>query len=258
MTATFRLPPTDRDFEIYQAVQIDGQTTRAAAETHNLSQTRIRQVVCRVIEWIAETLPAETDLGQAKAVQLARHIAADRFQSYLEQAMDLWRKEASPKHMGTLLRITFAQVRLGLVSGQIGGLIADAIEGEEVQGPTSKVQSRTLDLGPETLDDSPPPSGDCSIQSNSPSHSSHLVALPTEDQPTTTSSSPTTCASPAASSKTETSPLAPTHRPLLTHTPSLAVTQLRVAPDAPAEVTLEAIGRRRLEKKRRTLQGAAQ
>jgi hypothetical protein len=36
------------------------------------------QLVKRVVTWLAETLPPETDLQREKQVQLARHIAADQ------------------------------------------------------------------------------------------------------------------------------------------------------------------------------------
>ena len=40
-----KLPPTDRDFEIYEAVHIRHQSTWLLADRHRISQTRVRQIV---------------------------------------------------------------------------------------------------------------------------------------------------------------------------------------------------------------------
>ena len=42
-----KLPPTDRDFEIYEAVHIRHQSTWLLADRHRISQTRVRQIIRR-------------------------------------------------------------------------------------------------------------------------------------------------------------------------------------------------------------------
>ena len=44
-----QLPPTERDFEIYHQNQINRCSTRAVAEDFAISQTRVRQIVARVL-----------------------------------------------------------------------------------------------------------------------------------------------------------------------------------------------------------------
>jgi hypothetical protein len=74
-----KLPPTERDFDIYEAVHIAGYPTREQAEKHDISQTRIRQIVRRVIEWLGEVIPPQAKIAKEQLSHLARQIAADRF-----------------------------------------------------------------------------------------------------------------------------------------------------------------------------------
>ena len=85
MSTTLKLPPTDRDFEIYDAVHIAGCSTYSQADKHQISQTRVRQIVRRVIEWLGEVLPPQTKVAKEQETHLARQIAADRFQRQYEQ-----------------------------------------------------------------------------------------------------------------------------------------------------------------------------
>src|SRR5436190_23388922 len=124
-----KLPPTDRDFEIYDAIHIACSSTRCQANLHHISQTRVRQIVRRVIEWLGEVLPPQTKVAKEQETHLARQIAADRFQRQLEQATTFWDMTQDVKYAGLRIRLTTAQARLGVVGGLIDGLAADAIEG---------------------------------------------------------------------------------------------------------------------------------
>ena len=68
MSATFKLPPTERDFEIYEAVHIAHRSTYSQAEKHQISQTRVRQIVRRVVEWLGEVLPPQADVAKEDEV----------------------------------------------------------------------------------------------------------------------------------------------------------------------------------------------
>jgi len=74
------LPPSGRDFQIYQRLLLDGASTRQLAADFSLSQTRIRQIFQRVAHWLAQSLPASCEATDAAWLRLAQHIAADRLQ----------------------------------------------------------------------------------------------------------------------------------------------------------------------------------
>jgi len=124
-----KLPPSERDFEIYDAIHIACSSTRCQAELHHISQTRVRQIIRRVIEWLGEVLPPQTKVAKEQETHLARQIAADRFQRQLEQITALWDATLDTKFASIRIRLTTAQARLGVVGGLIDGLAADAIEG---------------------------------------------------------------------------------------------------------------------------------
>jgi hypothetical protein len=148
MSSTFKLPPSERDFEIYEAVHISGCSTWSQADKHQISQTRVRQVICRVVEWLGEVLPPQAKIAKEQETHLARQIAADRFQRQYEQATTFWNETQESKYAGLRMRITTAQARLGVVGGILDGLAADAIEGIPVpvwQAPAAPVGRRSPD-----------------------------------------------------------------------------------------------------------------
>src|SRR5437870_7790596 len=85
-TLSRKLPPAERDFEIYEAVHIAGCSTWSQARKHEISQTRVRQVVRRVVEWLGEVLPPQAKVAREQETHLARQIAAGRFQHQYEEA----------------------------------------------------------------------------------------------------------------------------------------------------------------------------
>jgi len=129
MSSAFRLPPSQRDFEVYFKVAFYSVSTWRTAELFNISQTRVRQLVTLVGDWVAENLP---DFGEAdlqKQVRLAQHVAANRLEHQYEQAMNFWNAEGDPKHLRQATRIAVAQARLGIVAGRVHALAADVTEG---------------------------------------------------------------------------------------------------------------------------------
>jgi hypothetical protein len=124
-----RLPPTSRDFDIYQAVHVEGVSTRAMAARHEISQTRVRQVVKRVAEWVAVALPPQSDVRKERQAALAQHLAADRLHFAYQELMELWRQTKETKYLGQTIRLSFAQAKLGVIPGAAAGLIADAEDG---------------------------------------------------------------------------------------------------------------------------------
>jgi hypothetical protein len=170
MSAALRLLPSGRDFFVYERIVVDLVSTRQVAEEADISQTRVRQIAGRVIEWLGETLPADTELSEAAQFRAGRQIAADRLEAHYREAARKWRSTDQPKFAGLAIRIIAAQVRLPVVAGKYEALMADVLEGPltEEQEPTTKSKTAerrkskvgsnrpgdrpsTLDLRPATL-----------------------------------------------------------------------------------------------------------
>jgi len=185
MSAAFRLPPSKRDFEVFFKVMFHSVSTWRAAELHNISQTRVRQLVTLVGDWVAENLP---DLGEAdlkKQVRLAQHVAANRLEHQYESAMNFWSAEGDPKHLRQATRIALAQARLGVVAGRVHALAADVTEGPLELGDEIPASGADIPVcrDNDTADKNVCPTspvGDCSPDSNrdagSDEHSADEIA----------------------------------------------------------------------------------
>ncbi len=91
------LPPSERDFGVYEAVVVECASTRTAAEQFGLSQTRIVQIRDRVIEWIGANVPLTPRLDPRQRLQLASDVAGRRLQYFLTEAMEAWRQSQGPQ-----------------------------------------------------------------------------------------------------------------------------------------------------------------
>ncbi|MBW8885120.1 MAG: sigma-70 family RNA polymerase sigma factor, partial [Planctomycetia bacterium] len=149
-----KLPPTERDFDVYEAVHIAGYPTREQSQKYDISQTRVRQIVRRVIEWLGEVIPPQAKIAKEQQSHLARQIAADRFNLQYAEASTSWYQSGDLKFAGLRIRLTHAHARLGLPGSLIGGLAADAIEGLEVPAyvPPPDTQARSASEGPGSQD----------------------------------------------------------------------------------------------------------
>jgi len=229
-----------------------GLSTRLVAEDHGISQTRVRQIVGRVLDWIAATLPDKPEADEKQELRLAQHIAADRIQQLYSELMLLWRQRHEPKFMGQLMRITLAAGRLGVIPGTIDALAADAIEGPYCGAGVSPAShynptENTALNQPDTRPTNPPP-GDCSpisAVSNPAPHNAETALVTKSFEPETSDAADAGSASGRTAAITNA-------RPLLSTTARLPVTGLHIAPDQPGAVTLDAICRRLEEKKRGT------
>src|SRR5206468_5184952 len=106
---SLQFPPSYRDFQIYQRVVVEAVSTRQAAGEFSLSQTRIRQLVQRVSQWLTDNLPPQSDMTDAAYLRHAQHVAADRLSFFYCQAMDGWRAERQMKYFSMAIRIALAQ-----------------------------------------------------------------------------------------------------------------------------------------------------
>jgi hypothetical protein len=259
MSVSFQLSPTYRDFQIYQRVVIEGATTRQAAGEFSRSQTRIRQIVQRVSQWLSANLPPQDEATDAAYLRHAQHVVADRLTYFYSLAMDGWRAERQVKYFNMAMRVALAQSKLVVLPGTIECLAADAIEGplpEEVQSRgtreagLSKVQGHdnvttTLDLGPGTLD-SCPPVRDCSSAPEKTKPAEESSAAPTVAKPTAPSSSTDLPSARAAARRAFLAPAQPA--PL---TGDLPVTELKITPQQLGLASQKKLSRRERRKLQR-------
>ena len=94
--STAEMPPSERDFLVFQAVAFGGTSTRQAAAEFGVSQTRIMQIRQHVAQWIARSVPEGLDLTPMQRLRLAAHIAEGRVDFLYSQAMDAWRASQKP------------------------------------------------------------------------------------------------------------------------------------------------------------------
>jgi hypothetical protein len=190
MTTTRMLPPTPRDLDIHRLALIERASTRHIAEKYGLSQTRVRQIIYRVCDWLAETLPLKTDARKEQEANLAQHLAAAQLNHQIEQLQILWDQTFNPKYIRQQTRIITALARLGTIPGAIDSLAADITdnvvpspnvvpsgpEGADAEhdfhsDSTSHTDSVSTRPSPHDsvsdLPHSPPPFEDCSPEINS-------------------------------------------------------------------------------------------
>src|SRR5262245_30892656 len=189
MRTALSLPPTERDFRIYERVVLTGVSTRQAAGEFGLSQTRIRQLVQRVSQWLTETLPPHDDATDAAHLRYARHVAADRLEYFYSEAMHGWRLVQQPKYLGLAIRVLTAQSKLPVLPGTLDALAADAIEGaldDRRVGPASAApQARSTSAGPPPTSPFAPPSRDCSPSTTTPPKPAAMPAHASASNPPT-------------------------------------------------------------------------
>jgi hypothetical protein len=84
-----KLPPSVRDFEIYRFVKFECNSTREAAHEFHLSQTRVRQVMARVIEFLIESAPHGDDdeEGASQRLYVAEQLAREQLDYLYQRAM---------------------------------------------------------------------------------------------------------------------------------------------------------------------------
>jgi hypothetical protein len=85
------LPPSERDFQIFERVAVEGASTRAVAEQFGLSQTRVVQIRDRTAEWIGSEVGESLRLDALQRLRLAAHIASQRIDYLYAEAMQAWR-----------------------------------------------------------------------------------------------------------------------------------------------------------------------
>lgn len=94
------LPPSSRDLELYEFVAVQNHTTREAASAFGISQTRVRQVLARVVEFLVQAVPGDDDERTAEQKLAAAQWAAGMRLDFLySQALTMWRKSQEPTQL---------------------------------------------------------------------------------------------------------------------------------------------------------------
>jgi len=176
------LPPSTRDFEIHRAHLVEHVSTRSLADKHHISQTRVRQIVHRVTQWLIATLPLNTEAELEREALFARRLAADQLNHQIERLETLWSATCDPKYFRQQARAIISLGRLGVVPGAIDAVAADAEQrGADIpvcqDGEMERQSDRENECGsqaeniiPPSLSrsvspSSAPPPGDCSLSS---------------------------------------------------------------------------------------------
>ena len=181
------LPPSERDFQVFESVAIDGASTRQAAAEFGVSQTRIMQIRRHVAEWMGAEVPLNPRLTPVQRLRVAAEIAERRADHLYSQAMEGWRASQQPltslrrgrlgdemqktrerhgdtRYLWAAMRISERQTHL---SGTICKVLADADAAREGAAREGKAPAEpwVQDSGfgvQEEQQESNPPVRDCS------------------------------------------------------------------------------------------------
>src|SRR4051794_40377376 len=99
------LPPTERDSEIHRQILVEYHSTRTIAGRHNISQIRVRQVIDRVSQWLAATIPVKTELDRDAETRLAQHLAAEQLRHRCLELRAWWDGTNDPKYLRHQTRV---------------------------------------------------------------------------------------------------------------------------------------------------------
>jgi len=136
-----QLPPSDRDFAVFEEVVVARGTTREAAAKFSISQTRVCQILDRVWEFSRQTLPGDApELSSEQMQRAAQLLAAERLDHLYSLAMQAfeaskanqvkrregeWGSETTtttsscgdPRWLQAAMRISLAHGKAGVPSG---------------------------------------------------------------------------------------------------------------------------------------------
>jgi hypothetical protein len=91
-----QLPPSERDFQVFEEIAADGLSTREVAAKHHLSQTRIMQIHRKVALWMA-TMPTEPQMTSVEQIRVATEVAVMRIDKLYSEAMRAWTASQQPQ-----------------------------------------------------------------------------------------------------------------------------------------------------------------
>ena len=177
------LPPSERAFDIYRMIEVDGQSTRVVAQQVGLSQTRVVQLRDSVECWMACQPTATTALSKQQRLQAAEYKAGLRLDHLYSLALEAFRQsqgfeatsEESPggkrvvktryshgntRYLSMAMRVSAQQSRIPIMPMPRDVEADDAVAAEVVVANPS------------------PPKEDCSLTVGQQEHSVEAVAEP--------------------------------------------------------------------------------
>lgn len=119
-----KLPPSERDFQVYRFVRVETNSTRAAAQVFAISQTRVRQVVSRVVEYllaVAREGLEEDEEERAGSVVVAEQIARMQLEYLYQTAIGAWNESQAKNGLG---QTSLGQVRYLSLAARISLLMS--------------------------------------------------------------------------------------------------------------------------------------
>ncbi|HEY2413374.1 MAG TPA: hypothetical protein VGI40_14075 [Pirellulaceae bacterium] len=139
------LPPSPRDFEIHRLALVEFFSTRRLAEKFEISQTRVRQIIAHVSDWLTEMLPVKSEQDIEKEKRFAIHLAAAQLRHQIQQLQNYFDGSGDPKYLRQQTRAIQALARLGAHSHTLDSLAANSGAGFQ------PAENEFSDDSPETL-----------------------------------------------------------------------------------------------------------
>ena len=144
------MPPSTRDLAVYEFVAAQCKTTREAADAFGISQTRVRQVLAKVVEFLVEALPGDDgEHTEEQKLIAAERLANMRLDFLYGESLSEWRRSreatSGPVPLGKVCYLNQA-VRVAVAAAKL------------------PLRALSLSVVTQTSDQEPPipPVGDCS------------------------------------------------------------------------------------------------
>ena len=201
------LPPSERAFEIYRMIEVDGVSTRTVAQLVGLSQTRVIQLRDSVEAWVARQRSATAGLTKQQRLQAAEYKAGLRLDHLYSLALEAFRRSQGPdmvseqtaggnsvvttritqgntRYLQMAMRIAAQQSRIPTVTliGEEPGDASDAntVDGEVVSTECAAATTAASDAAP-SEEDCSPAAAQQSSNANATGQPSDVNAAATED-----------------------------------------------------------------------------
>jgi hypothetical protein len=150
--------PSERNYAIFCAVEFEQQTVRAVAQQHDVSPTRVQQIVEQMRSWYETTTPEWVKrIDPAVEPLVACRMYDDRLAYLSQQAMDAWRQSQGEQtvtrqtsgllHSGgqiTTTKSTFGAPRYLVIAARLAKMRVDGsmrlakwLEGRRAQNETA-------------------------------------------------------------------------------------------------------------------------
>jgi hypothetical protein len=96
-------PPSQRDFEVYRFIKIEHHSTRQAASQFNISQSRVRQVLAGIVDYLVDSVPVDEEGKSLERLQVAEQLAREQLEFLYGQAIEWWQQSVHDWRTGSAL-----------------------------------------------------------------------------------------------------------------------------------------------------------